>query len=315
MSPVQPDKPDTALLPTSSRGSNSVLSHGRGSMLAGSYTPEQETVPSAGTAEQVVPLLIFLHGLGAQAEQFLEQFAHFHPKAHILGLDTLGHGGSGDSAEYAEYTAEALIDRWILLLTRYGDPGVPWVVCGHSYGSILALRLCRALVASRALPSPSGLILLSSPFSDTTGGKRGKQGAGWLLALPDPLIEVLRWMDRRGGTESHSVKRLLGPGASIELKERQLGWNKASRTRTLKRIVAGMPSWEAEEVILEQKGQEDQTQSSIPTLIIVGSEDKVTPPVDGPGHGQGFGGKEGVWTHHWTYGHGRFGTPGDARIG
>ncbi|KAI9225222.1 MAG: Alpha/Beta hydrolase protein [Piptocephalis tieghemiana] len=262
----------------------SLLKHSRKEILGGwPHLVVQHTTPTITptiTDQKSPPLFLFIHGLGAQVDQFSEQFAHLQHHAHILALDALGHGGSGDSRNYADYTADALVDRWILLVSRHADPRVPWIVCGHSYGSILALRLCKALVASPNLPSPSGLILLAPPASDTTGSKGGgKKGSKWLLSLPDPCLEVLRWMDRWGGLESHSVRRLLGPGASVPLKTRQLGWNKASRTRTLKRIVAGMPPWEAEEVSLG-KGQEGRGKQGqeIPILILAGAEDKVTPP-------------------------------------
>ena len=60
-----------------------------------------------------------------------------------------------------------------------------------------------------------------------------------LLRLPDAIFDIWRWWDRRGGTESASVQRFVGPDADLETKELQVRFNRQSRTPVWRRMAWG----------------------------------------------------------------------------
>ncbi|KAL8651790.1 MAG: hypothetical protein Q9210_003058 [Variospora velana] len=92
------------------------------------------------------------------------------------------------------------------------------------------------------------------------------------LSLPTPILELWRYWDRRGGTESASVARFVGPGADIETKKLQERFNIQSRSGVWRRMAwdfacdnhtASLETWAT---------------LAIPIFLIGGESDGITSP-------------------------------------
>jgi protein-tyrosine phosphatase len=94
--------------------------------------------------------------------------------------------------------------------------------------------------------------------------------------IPDPLFDVLRWLDRRGGLESASIERFIGKGADKASKQMQSNFNDQSRTPTFRRIILGMlPTAEG---VGGLQSEEEWASLDLPLLLIGGESDTTTTP-------------------------------------
>lgn len=100
------------------------------------------------------------------------------------------------------------------------------------------------------------------------------------FALPDLLIDTIRWFDRRGGEDSASVRRVVGPSNEADLKREQYGWNRQYRTSVLKRVTLGLlPKHDSDGKV--NGGYPDASVwkgIDTPIFLIAGESDSVTPP-------------------------------------
>jgi len=125
--------------------------------------------------------------------------------------------------------------------------------------------LCVVLTAKLALrphikPLLNGLILLATHSSLVEGGRK-------LAQVPTWIIEIFRAIDRYGGINSKSVRRMVHSDASDHLKERQLGLAASNKMSTIKPLVLGM-NWMEEA---------EWRQLAVPFMLIHGDSDTVTP--------------------------------------
>ena len=114
--------------------------------------PPLELVTGGAKAEDHLPVIVALHGLGDRPESFAEAFAGFGARARILvprGTTPDGRGGyrwfesrtqDGDVARISSELEAATesIDR---LLVRLNDDGVRPIVTGFSQGGMLAFAI------------------------------------------------------------------------------------------------------------------------------------------------------------------------------
>ncbi|KAI8804320.1 Alpha/Beta hydrolase protein [Cladochytrium replicatum] len=233
--------------------------------------------------ESTQTLLMFIHGAGGQFPQFFQQFAYFSGRrnVHLFAINSIGHGSSDDSEDdndfdtdrMADHLHAALSKRFSELKEKYS---APWklVLIGHSLGTCLTVKLNTRLShqdqAASSPPVPSGIVLIC-PKSTMT--EKEREGSSKAADASWALVVILRYFDRMGGAQSHSVNRMLGPNASEELRLKQLAWNASVKTITVlamakahKRKNQWAPSSEFEAI----KGG---------VLLIGGEVDKLTPPV------------------------------------
>ncbi|KAG0244196.1 hypothetical protein BGW41_000183 [Actinomortierella wolfii] len=204
-----------------------------------------------------VPLIVFIHGVGGQLEQFEKQIEYFGLSTHILAVDLCGYGGSDVPDSYDHYTTDAYVDDIVELLQRYkSDETI--LIC-HSYGCAIG-----TLVAQRLSESIKALVLIS-PKAEVT--QHELEARDKLLKTPDWIVNLARTIDRMGGPHSASVNRLLHKSASEELRRRQLQWNKASRTSVLKRLTAG----------IRYPTPADFQRIQCPLLLLAGEDDRICP--------------------------------------
>ncbi|KAF9427062.1 hypothetical protein BGZ94_005529 [Podila epigama] len=207
-----------------------------------------------------VPLVVFIHGVGGQLEQFEKQIVAFSPTANILAVDLCGYGGSDVPESYEHYTTESYVKDLIFLLQRYKSNDIV-LVC-HSYGCALGTLLYQQV------PQLINGIVMIGPKALITAHEQESKAK--LARTPDWAVDLARKVDRMGGLHSPSVNRLLHSSASDELRKRQLRWNTASRTTVLRRLMAGV----------RYPTQQDFCAIHCPVLLIVGQDDRVCPPVN-----------------------------------
>jgi len=96
------------------------------------------------------------------------------------------------------------------------------------------------------------------------------------------VINVIRQLDRRGGEESASVRRMVGDTNESDLKRMQYAWNKQFRTPVWKRTITGFfPRIGADGVSKGGlPGEVVWKGIKIPLLLIAGESDRVTPAVE-----------------------------------
>ncbi|KAG0341388.1 hypothetical protein BG004_006045 [Podila humilis] len=206
-----------------------------------------------------VPLVVFIHGVGGQFEQFEKQIVAI--RANILAIDMCGYGGSSVPDRYEDYTTESYVEDLVELLQQYQSDDTV-LVC-HSYGCAIGTMLSQRLKKD----SVKGLVLICPKALITPHEQQSKAK---LVRTPNWIVDLARKVDRMGGTHSQSVNRLLHASANEDLRRKQLQWNKESRTTVLKRLMAGV----------HYPTQQDFCKIECPLLIIVGEDDRVCPPVN-----------------------------------
>lgn len=198
-----------------------------------------------------VPLLL-LHGIGSAGRAFDPQLAHFSSRRWCLAPDAPGYGGSADDPSIASLDDYA--DRWAGLLDAL-DVAVADVL-GVSWGGVQATRL-----AARHPGRVRRLVLADSSRGSATSPEK----AAAMRSRFDDLT--------REGVEGYSrarAPRLLAPSAPEELT----------------RQVAGLMAWsvrppgyaQAVESMASTDNSDCLRAIAVPTLVIHGAEDRVTPP-------------------------------------
>ncbi|KAJ3150609.1 hypothetical protein HDU89_003017 [Geranomyces variabilis] len=206
-----------------------------------------------------LPLIVFVHGMGAQLQQWNEQILHFSHITNVLAVDVVGHGKSEKVSSQDAYTTSSIASDLVALLEIYKFKAESFILVGHSYGcNIIAHAYPRLSLFTKA-------IVLLCPKSAPTPAEKEKLAR--FSAAPTIFIELLRILDRKGGLNSPSVNRLLAKGASCELRQRQLGWNRANTTRVAQMIFRGADFATAHAY----------AQIECPVLLIGGEDDRVCP--------------------------------------
>ncbi|KAL1874380.1 hypothetical protein VTK73DRAFT_406 [Phialemonium thermophilum] len=229
-----------------------------------------------------VPLLVFIHGLGGSAAQFQPLLTSLTNIAPCLAIDLPGCGRSTFApSAWAAYTTDSLVELLETVIEDYRDRDAEQsiILIGHSMGASLA-----ACLASRAIPHRtnlaeyvSGLVAIC-PVAHPPAQERAKYFR-MLLRLPDFVLDVLRLWDRRGGINSPSVLRFVGPDADTEAKRLQYLYNRQSRTPVWRRMAMGsMPSFERGMAKGGLPGTDVWMSINVPVFLIAGAADAVTGP-------------------------------------
>ena len=240
--------------------------------------PQADKLPSKPT---LLPLLVFIHGLGGSLAQFHPLLTSLVNVAPCLGIDLPGCGRSAFSpTSWDAYTPKALAELLNVVIKQHcgQNEGQGAILIGHSLGCSLS-----ALVASTALSSQAqqnleilavvGICPQATPPSDKQIALFEK-----LLLVPTPIFDIWRTWDRRGGPESASVARFVGKDADIEVKKLQVRFNEQSQTAVWRRMASGfLPSRPASK--MPDKGMpgiDVWASLKLPLFLIAGEGDKVT---------------------------------------
>lgn len=218
-------------------------------MVRGSVGPEGRRLSYlAAGARTGSPTLLVIHGAGVSARSWtpqLEGLAHALP---VVAIDLPGHG---ESDPISEPTVEEYADAAHELLEALGTG--PVFVVGHSLGGAVA----QALAASHP-DAVKGLVLVAAcaklPPSDSSPGRL-------LWFLPGPIRKVVFFW---------TVKKILfAPGARREAVLLGMEEIRTCRPETILRDVAAARTMDLEQAARGLR---------VPTLVLCGSRDKLTPP-------------------------------------
>jgi pimeloyl-ACP methyl ester carboxylesterase len=194
------------------------------------------------------PAIVLVHGSGVSARYWVNQLRDLRETARVVAIDLPGHGKSdpiptASVEQYAEAVAK------VLEVLRAG----PVLVVGHSLGGAVAIAL-----AARWSDAVIGLVLLSScaklPEADGVWER-------FLPYLPGPLRKLLFF--------SMAQKLLFAPGVpsgAVSLGMHEL---RSCRPETILNDLHAAKTMDL---------THQATRVTVPTLIMCGSRDRLTPP-------------------------------------
>ncbi len=192
--------------------------------------------------------LLLLHGAGVSARSWINQLQGLGQALRVVAIDLPGHG---ESEPIDEATVEGYADAARGLLAALGSRKVS--VAGHSLGGAVAQAL-----GARHPEVVKGLVLLSTcaklPEIDESQGRL-------LWYLPGPIRKIVFF--------SMAKKILFAPGASRQAILVGMEEIRTCRPETILKDVAAAKAMDLEEVV---RGL------NVPTLILCGSRDRLTPP-------------------------------------
>lgn len=198
----------------------------------------------AGHLRECGGVVALVHGAGGNHTHWLPQIAYLRslPGWSVVAFDLPGHGRSGGEARASipEY-AEAVFEA----LRNLAGGERPLVLGGHSMGGAITMEL--------ALTHPgflAGIILVG------TGAR--------LRVLPSALEKL-----SRGERDETLLRMAWGPGADPSLVERGLEEQRAVPVEVLYRDYSACNGFDR---------MQDVQRIGLPALIVVGSEDVLTPP-------------------------------------
>jgi len=198
-----------------------------------------------------------------------------------LAIDFPGCGASDFApTSWNAYTTDALAELLEVVINDHREKGSHQgvVLVGHSMGSSIALRL-----ASPATPHSTNLVEYVAglvAICPMSAPPTEKQVATFrkLLWIPGPIFDMWRSWDRRGGTESASVRRFVGADADPEAKRLQFLYNNQSRTPVWRRMASGcLPTYENGLPKGGIPGKDIWSTLGVPVYLIGGADDKTTP--------------------------------------
>lgn len=243
--------------------------------------PQADKIPNE---PEPLPLLVFIHGLGGCFAQFNSVLPSLVDVAPCLGIDLPGCGRSKFAPkDWKAYETGALVSLLDTIIEEYrmaqdGQENRGVVLICHSMGCSLAASLAshRSPYASRVRSHVRGLVAIC-PKAEPPTVEEVKSFRKF-LSVPDPLFNLFRLWDRRGGTDSASVRRYVGAGAGIDVRKLQLRFNRQSKTPVWRRM-----AWGALPVLEENikhvaglPGLEVWKGLQIPVCLIAGEADRVT---------------------------------------
>ena len=228
-----------------------------------------------------IPLLVFVHGLGGSLAQFHHLLTNLSNIAPCFGIDLPGCGLSSFApTSWDAYTVEALAELLATAIEQHRDAeaGQGVVLVAHSLGCSLSALLASSTssIVSPLKDHITGLISIcprASPPTpkDTITFRR-------LLYIPGMIFDLWRSWDRRGGPNSTSVARFVGPDADLETRELQVRFNKQSKTSVWRRMAWGtLPTrYENDKPVGGMPGEEVWVGVQTPVLLVAGESDAVT---------------------------------------
>ena len=191
--------------------------------------------------------IVFLHGVGSDKSVWAPQLAHFGKSRRALAFDYPGYGESEfiEGATRDDYAASIFAALDALGVERAH-------VCGLSLGGVIALAM------HSAAPSRTASLIIADSFAVHPDGQ----------GIHDRSVGASRSMSMRAMAESR-VGVLLGSAATDELRREVIDTMAAIDPDAFRLGAAAV--WLADQ-------RQRAADVSVPTLILVGDEDVVTPP-------------------------------------
>ncbi|MEO9256574.1 MAG: alpha/beta fold hydrolase, partial [Tepidiformaceae bacterium] len=204
------------------------------------------------SAKDGAPPLVLVHGFTASAASFDANIAGLRKHFELIVVELLGHGDSEAPAESAPYGPGPAVQRLLDLFDALGHDKV--LLCGHSLGGALALRL--------ALDAPDrllGLVVINS--NSAAGTPEWREQAR-------PGMATMAARVRAEGTDFMRKTRLY-PAHSKRLDER----SRAMLMRDFDRLSPDAVAGTAEALVVDVNAFERLDKLTVPTLIVLGDRD------------------------------------------
>jgi len=190
--------------------------------------------------------IVFLHGVGSDKSVWQQQIEHFRGERRAIAFDYPGYGESDSAPEGT--TRDDYAATILAALTELGIPRAH--ICGLSLGGVVAIAM------HHAWPKRIASLILADTFAEHPEGRaiyeRGVAASGDLRAMAESRVDVLLAQPADPAVRREVVETMarIGPDAY----------------RTGAAAV-----WLAE--------QSDRARAiRVPTLVLCGSEDRITPP-------------------------------------
>jgi 3-oxoadipate enol-lactonase len=200
------------------------------------------------------PSLVMAHGFPLDSRMWNAQAAELSDHYRVVCPDLRGFG---QSQSQSPFTIASLADDLHKLLTAIG--AVPAVLAGLSMGGYVALAYARKYASDLR-----GLILVDTKAdADTAEGKANR----------DKMVALVRESGSKAIAEA-MLPRLVAP---------EVPRTRPQLAKELRAMMESCPPKTIEHALLAMRDRPDQTawlgSINIPTLIIVGDADAITPPV------------------------------------
>lgn len=213
--------------------------------------PPALAVDEAGEGE----LLLFLHGIGGNRSNWADQLVELSKNYRAVSLDIRGYGSSDDYEGPASFNVFA--DDVLRVLDFYGARKAH--ICGLSLGGRIAQRFYAHY------PERVASLILADSRPDTADTRSPEDRDAFFNSRAKPLLEGKQPSD----IAENVARSLMGPNASKAVLETLRDSISALRVEPyLKAIRANLDDDYAGEINLIK----------VPTLVIVGEHDRLTPP-------------------------------------
>lgn len=199
------------------------------------------------------PPILLVHGFTASKASFEANLIGLREYFTVITVELLGHGDSDAPEDPALYRPDRATRRILQLLDHLGYQRV--LLCGHSLGGALALRL--------ALDAPewvAGLVVINS--SSAAGNPEWREAAR-------PRMEEMAARLRAEGSTAFMKSTRLYPAHSKRLDP----LSKELLTRDFDRLKPEGLAGTAESLVIDVNAWERHPVLSVPMLLVVGEKD------------------------------------------
>jgi pimeloyl-ACP methyl ester carboxylesterase len=233
-------------------------------------------VEEAGPAD--APTLVLAHGFSLDLTSWHYQIRDLPPRYRLVLYDQRGHGRSG-MPPGGDWSLAALAEDLEAVLAAHAGPR-PVALCGHSMGGMAVLELCRRH-PERIGTTVAAIVLANTTAADVMGGLlpgAARRGRAAVQAVQEAIMRALAAnvgrvdrLRRRTSDLAYLAVRLmgLGPGAPpslVAFVERMLA---ATPTEVWVGLLPTLLALDVGEVL---------DVIDVPTLVVAGSHDRLTPP-------------------------------------
>jgi len=200
--------------------------------------------------DEVAPVpIIFLHGVGSDKSVWRPQLDHFAKSRHAIAFDYPGYGTSDPADSEADHD-----DFAAAILAAMDALGVGQAhICGLSLGGVVAIAL------HHAAPDRCASLIIADSFATHPDGR----------GIFNRSAKASRAMTMRELAEDR-VEMLLAPNAADALRDEVVATMAAISPDAYR--VGARAVWLADQ-------RERLAAITVPTLVIVGQEDRITPPM------------------------------------
>ena len=207
---------------------------------------EGQAVGYDEAGEGVKTPILFLHGVGSDRSVWLRQLVHFGHERRAIALDYPGYGDSdpaGEDTTRDDYAAAVLAAMSQLGVYRAH-------ICGLSLGGVVAIAM------HDTAPERCASLVLADTFAVHPDGRaiyeRSLAGSSDMRVLADSRVDVLLAQPAEPAVRSEVIKTM----SAIDPDAYRIG---------------ARAVWLADQ-------RERASAIRVPTLVICGSQDRVTPP-------------------------------------